>query len=162
MVDGRIVHGNWGGAGELGHITVDYRGTACVCGGRGCLEQYASGTSIARRMRERLAASSVLWERVDTREVFARWAEGDSLAAEVMNETLAALGSAVASLIHAFNPQLIVIGGGVAEAGEKLMTALREEVGRRTMPSMLEGVLIEPAYQGNWSGMIGAALQARH
>ncbi|WP_313638367.1 ROK family protein [Paenibacillus sp.] len=54
VVDGRLVHGTWGGAGELGHMSVDFKGPICVCGGKGCLEHYASGTSIARRMQEKL------------------------------------------------------------------------------------------------------------
>jgi glucokinase len=159
VVDGRLVHGAWGGGGELGHISVDFGGIPCVCGGIGCLEQYASGTSIARRMCEKLARNGKSDESVDTREVFARWHAGDATANELMQETVAALGSAIASLIHMFNPSLIVIGGGVAEAGDRLFAELRKEVARRTMPSMLEGVRIEPAYRGNWSGMIGAALQ---
>ncbi|KIL42035.1 hypothetical protein SD70_03640 [Gordoniibacillus kamchatkensis] len=159
VTDGRLVHGAWGGAGELGHMTVDFRGEPCICGGRGCLEQYASGTSIARRMRERLATCGRSEERPDAREAFARWQAGDSIAADVMNEMVAALGAAVASLIHMFNPELIVIGGGVAEAGEALLMRLHEEVRRRSMPSLAEGVRIQAAYRGNWSGTIGAALQ---
>ncbi|NQX62669.1 ROK family protein [Paenibacillus qinlingensis] len=159
VVDGQLVHGAWGGGGELGHISVDFRGIPCVCGGIGCLEQYASGTSIARRMREKLARMGIADDSVDTREVFARWHAGDLAANELMQETLSALGSAIASFIHMFNPALIVIGGGVAEAGDHLFTELRKEVARKTMPAMLDGVRIEPAYRGNWSGMIGAALQ---
>ncbi|OAS18976.1 ROK family protein [Paenibacillus oryzisoli] len=159
VVDGRLVHGAWGGGGELGHISVDFNGPPCVCGGIGCLEQYASGTSIARRMHEKLALRGEGEDGIDSREVFARWHRGDLVANELMLETLSALGSAIASFIHMFNPSLIVIGGGVAEAGDRLFTELRKEVARRTMPAMLEGVRIEPAYRGNWSGMIGAALQ---
>ncbi|NOV00717.1 ROK family protein [Paenibacillus planticolens] len=159
VVDGRLVHGAWGGAGELGHMSVNFQGPLCICGGRGCLEQYASGTSIARRMREKLEAEGIPVEKVDTREVFARWHAGDRLANAIMEETIAALGTGIASLIHTFNPGLIVIGGGVAEAGELLFDRLRQEVSNRTMASMLETVRIEPAYKGNWGGMIGAALQ---
>ncbi|MBO9598783.1 MAG: ROK family protein [Cohnella sp.] len=159
MVDGRLVHGAWGGAGELGHLSVDFNGSSCICGGRGCLEQYASGTSIARRMREGLAESGMPAEGVDTRETFARWQAGDRLATKVMEETIAALGAAIASLAHTFNPEAIVIGGGVAEAGDLLFKELDKEVRSRAMASLWEGVRLEPAYRGNWSGMIGAALQ---
>jgi glucokinase len=159
MVDGRLVHGAWGGGGELGHMSVDFGGIPCVCGGIGCLEQYASGTSIAKRMREKLAALGVVEDTVDSREVFARWQLGDPVATELMDETVAARGAAIASLIHMFNPTLIVIGGGVSEAGEQLFVELRKEVSRRAMPAMWGGVRLEPAYRGNWSGMIGAALQ---
>ncbi|MDU0204722.1 ROK family protein [Paenibacillus sp. MAH-36] len=159
VVEGRLVHGAWGGAGEIGHMSVNFQGPFCICGGRGCLEQYASGTSIARRMREKLVSEGLPVEDVDTREVFARWQAGEPLASTIMEETIAALGTGIASLIHTFNPGLIVIGGGVAEAGELLFDRLRQEVRSRTMASMLDAVRIEPAYKGNWSGMIGAALQ---
>lgn len=76
-----------------------------------------------------------------------------------MEETIAALGSAIASFIHMFNSKVIVIGGGVAEAGELLFEGIRREVTARTMPSMLDNVRIEAAYRGNSCGMIGAALQ---
>ncbi|MFF2886334.1 ROK family protein [Paenibacillus sp. NPDC057967] len=160
VAEGRLLHGAWGGAGELGHMSVDFQGIPCICGSRGCLEQYASGTSIAWRMRERLAASGTPNEGVNARDVFALWQAGDSLAASVMDETIAALGSAITSLIHIFNPELIIIGGGVAESGAPLLERLRQEVSRYTMPSFAEGVQIETARLGNWSGMIGAALQA--
>lgn len=159
IVEGRLVHGSWGGAGELGHMSVDFKGPTCVCGGKGCLEHYASGTSIARRMREKLTLNNEPLDNLESRDVIARWREGDRLATEVMEETIAALGSAIASFIHIFNPKVIVIGGGVAEAGELLFEGIRREVATRTMPSMLEGVRIEAAYRGNSCGMIGAALQ---
>ncbi|WP_164716528.1 ROK family protein [Paenibacillus whitsoniae] len=159
VTGGRLVHGAWGGAGELGHLAVDLHGPPCLCGGRGCLEQYASGTSIARRMRERLAAEGQADALIDAREVFARWHAGEPLAAALMQESMAALGAAIASLIHMWNPQVVVIGGGVAEAGEHFFAELRAEAERRTMPAMWAGVRIEPAYRGNWGGMIGAALQ---
>ncbi|WP_284645207.1 ROK family protein [Paenibacillus silviterrae] len=159
LVNGRLVHGAWGGAGELGHMSVDFKGETCICGGIGCLEHYASGTSIARRMRERLAAGGTPEESIDTREVIARWYGGDPVATEIMQDALAALGSAIATLIHTFNTELIVIGGGVAEAGEALFEGLRQEVDKRTMSSLRQGVEIRPAYRGNWGGMIGAALQ---
>lgn len=159
VVNGHLVHGSWGGAGELGHMSVDFKGLSCVCGGRGCLEQYASGTSIARRMQEKLTHSNHSVDKIDSREVITRWRAGDPLAIEIMEDTIAALGSAIASYIHMFNPKVIVIGGGVAEAGEILLDGVRREVKSRTMPSMLDNVRIEAAYRGNSCGMIGAALQ---
>lgn len=159
MVDGKLMHGAWGGAGELGHMSVDFNGLPCVCGGAGCLEQYASGTGIGKRMRTKLRSMGMPDDSIDSREVFTRWQNGDQAATEVMDETFAALGAAIASLVHTFNPEVIVIGGGVAEAGEKFFERVREEAAKRSMASFLEGVQIVKAYQGNWSGMIGSALQ---
>ncbi|WP_409346548.1 ROK family protein [Paenibacillus sp. MBLB4367] len=160
MTDGKIVHGAWGGAGEVGHMSVDFNGPVCICGNRGCLEQYVSGTSIGRRMRELLAAEGRPDETVNARDVVERWLAGDRTASAIMDETIAALGGAIASLVHLFNPEVVVIGGGVAEAGEPLFVRLREEIGNRAMSSLLESAIIVPAYQGNMSGMLGAGLQA--
>lgn len=159
MIDGRIHHGLWGGAAEAGHMTVDFNGLPCICGGRGCLEQYASGTGIALRMRKKLAAAGLDDGTITTREVIALWQADDKLATEIMDETFAALGGAMATLIHLFNPEVIVIGGGVSEAGETFLARVREETEKRTMPSFMEGLRICKAYRGNLSGMIGAALQ---
>jgi len=160
VVDGRIVHGAWGGAGEIGHMSVNYQGLPCICGNIGCLEQYASGTGIAKLMNDRLVARyGAVHESIDAREVIARWIAGNTLASEVMEEVIGALGSAIASLIHIFNPEIIVLGGGVADAGGPLISRLKQEVEKRTMSSLLEGVQLKLAYQGNLSGMIGAGLQ---
>ncbi|MCC3373674.1 ROK family protein [Cohnella sp. REN36] len=159
--DGKIVHGVWGGAGEIGHLSVDYRGLPCICGGRGCLEAYASGTSIAKRMNERLAEAGAdsLGGPLDTRATVDRWQAGDPLATAVMDEAIEALGSAISGLLHVFNPELVVIGGGLADVGEPLLSRIREETRKRTMPSFYDGVRIVLPSHGNYGGMIGAAMQ---
>ena len=160
LLDGSILHGSWGGAGEIGHLSVDWQGRECVCGGYGCLEQYASGTAIARRMNELLGRQGSPDQEMTTRETVARWLQGDPLASQAMNEAIHALGVAIASLIHVLNPQAVVIGGGVSEIGEPLFRPLREAVRRRAMPSLARDVAILPAYGGNLGAVIGAGLQA--
>jgi len=160
--EGKLVHGAWGGAGEIGHLSVDYRGLPCVCGGRGCLEAYASGTSIAKRMNERLTASAAYSPAgpLDTRAVVGRWLAGDPDASSVMDEAFEALGAAIAGLAHAFNPELVVVGGGLADVGEPLLRRIEEETRKRAMPSFLSGTRIALSTHGNLGGMIGAAMQA--
>lgn len=153
VTEGRLVHGAFGGAGEIGHVSVDFRGPRCRCGNFGCLELYASGTGIAGMYNERAESAA------DAKQVVERWLQGEPLAGRVMDDVIAALATAVASLIHTLNPQRVVIGGGVAEVGEPLFAPLREQVARRTMPSMLAEVRIEQACMGNKSGMVGAAMQ---
>ncbi|MBO9610469.1 MAG: ROK family protein, partial [Paenibacillaceae bacterium] len=153
LIGGKLVHGAWGGAGEFGHISVDFRGETCHCGGVGCVELYASGTGIARRMQLKSGLDSP-----DTRQVVERWLEGDACATEVMEEAIQALGTALMSLIHAFNPEKIVIGGGLSEIGAPLFARLQEEVTRRTMPVFRESLQIQPAYKLNKGNMIGAAM----
>jgi glucokinase len=134
VLDGRVYRGAAGNAGELGHLTVDWRGRQCGCGRRGCLEAYASGTSIAARAREALAAgdeasSLRALERVTARDVAEAAAAGDPLAGRIWDETTEILGSAIANILDVFNPELVVLGGGVTRAGAQLLDPVRE-IGR--------------------------------
>lgn len=167
LIEGQLMHGVWGGAGEIGHVSVDFHGPRCVCGANGCLQLYASGTGIARMMNDKLAETGRSEaEAIDSKETIRRWLSDDPLATEVMNEAIAALSTALAGVIHWHNPELIVIGGGVAEVGEQLMDRIREETERKTIPSFYRSVRITSALHGNHAGMIGAAMlhweQANH
>lgn len=161
--DGRLIRGDWGAACEFGHISVDYHGPICNCGSRGCLELYASGTGIARMMRERLAQvggskpSSTI---IDARDVLQSAKAGDPLASAVVHEMVDALSMACVSLIHAFNPQMIVLGGGVMEGGEWLLEHVRERVKKRGISSLVDPVAIVTAQFGTEAGVVGAALQS--
>jgi glucokinase len=160
--DGRLVRGDWGAACEFGHVCVDYRGPDCNCGSRGCLELYASGTGIARMMRERLAQTggSTPSPTLDARAVLQQAQAGDPVAAAVVHDMLDALSMACVSLIHAFNPQMIVLGGGVMESGEWLLTGVRERVKTLGMSSLVRPVAIAAAQFGAEAGVVGAALQS--
>lgn len=159
---GKLLRGSSGGAGELGHLSVDFNGPRCSCGNFGCIELYASGPSIARLAREagykggfRSSSSG----EVTAKEVIAGWMESDALAGKVMDSVIRALSAAIAGLIHAFNPQAVIIGGGVAEAGEPFFAALTEQAEARTSPSMWNDCRIIPASVGANAGVIGAAAQ---
>ncbi|MFC5702764.1 ROK family protein [Cohnella faecalis] len=162
VIDGKLVHGSWGAAGEIGHMSVNYKGPTCICGGIGCLELYASGTGIARMMQELQERKGIAGNPIpiESKEVVRRWLQGDSDSTQIMDEVIMALGAGISSLIHILNPDAIVIGGGVAEIGEPLFGPLRDEVAKRTMPSLHKDVWIGPACMRNRSGMIGAGLQA--
>jgi glucokinase len=163
--NGSLLRGVVGAAGELGHISVNLNGPRCSCGNYGCLELYASGTGIARMMNEQLQLVNSNQDKgigvtaIDAKETVSRWLQGDAAAIVVLDQTFKALSSALSGLIHTFNPQAIVIGGGVAEIGEPLFSRLRLETAAKTMPSMYENVRIVPAVMGAKSGMIGAAMQ---
>jgi glucokinase len=130
VLDGRLYRGVAGNAGELGHLTVIYDGRQCGCGRRGCLEAYASGTNIAARAREAIAAgeASILSDIPDftAKEVAEQAAAGDRLATRVWDETMAMLGSGVANILDIFNPALVVLGGGVTRVGDRLLVPVRE------------------------------------
>ncbi len=165
IADGRLLRGEGGNAAELGHLTVDAHGRPCHCGGIGCLEEYCSGTNIAVRAREALAASdepSALRaaDAFTAAEVTAAVGAGDQLATEVWNETTTLLGAGIASMIHAFNPALVVLGGGVTKAGDLLFEPVRRAVAERTMPWLHEVVRIVPAELGDRTGILGAVTVA--
>ncbi len=161
VLDGRLYRGAAGNAGELGHLTVDRLGRACGCGRRGCLEAYASGTNIAVRAREALAAgrpsSLAALPTVTARDVAEAADAGDPLAGEVWAETTAILGSAMANILDVFNPELIVLGGGVTRAGEQLLRPVREQGLAMAMgPAARTGDIVL-AELGEELGVIGAA-----
>jgi glucokinase len=164
ILDGRLYRGAAGNAGELGHLTVDRLGRPCACGRRGCLEAYASGTNIAVRALERLAAggSSRLRDLPEftARDVAEAAAAGDDLAAEVWDETTAILGSAVANILDVFNPELIVLGGGVTRAGDQLLRPVREQGLAQAMgPAARTGDVVL-AELGDHVGVVAAAAVA--
>jgi len=161
--DGRLVRGAFGGAGELGHVSVDFNGPRCAsCGNNGCIELYASGSGIARLAREAIASRgwTPAW-RPEPRDVIRAWTEGDAQAAEVMDQVVRALGAAIGGYIHAFNPEAVVIGGGVAETGPALFRALEREKNARTSPGMRPARIL-PASVGADAGVVGAAAQVWH
>jgi glucokinase len=163
VLDGRLYRGADTYAGEIGHMIVDPEGAPCGCGRRGCLEAMASGTAIARagaeavrkgnhRIREMSAGSAPRAE-----HVFAACREGDEAASRIVNEMVRYLAIGIANIVHLFNPRTVVVGGGVARAGDVLFTPLRERVRTYLMPSFAETFDLRPAELGEDAGVIGAA-----
>lgn len=166
ILDGELYRGKRGNAGELGHLQVRYDGPPCNCGGCGCLESYASGTNIARRARERAAQhpESLLARPapadLSAETVLAALRAGDAVAWDLWEETLDILAAGVASMVNAFDPERVVIGGGITNFGDLLFPPLRERVGHRAMPALADGVEILPAELGEHVGVLGAAAVA--
>ncbi|HWE80711.1 MAG TPA: ROK family protein [Gaiellaceae bacterium] len=151
VIDGRLYRGAGGNGGELGHVTVDWHGRPCrSCGRAGCLEAYVSGTSIVERARE-------AGLRYDTaEEVAAAARDGDPGAARVWDETIEALACGVTSIVNLFEPELVVIGGGVSRSGERLFGPLRAAVRDGAMSPAGEARIV-PAALGERVGVAGAA-----
>ena len=164
ILDGRVYRGAAGNAGELGHLTIDRHGRPCACGRRGCLEAYASGTNIARRAREALAggeASSLrAIEAVTARDVSAAAAAGDALAARIWNETTEILGTAVATILDVFNPELVVLGGGVTRAGAQLLDPVRAIALAGALAPARRSADVVLAERGDELGVVAAAAVA--
>jgi glucokinase len=152
VVDGRLYRGAVGNGGELGHVTVDWHGRECRgCGRRGCLEAYVSGTSIAERSREAGLPYAT------AEEVAAAARAGDAPAVAVWDETVEALACGLTSIVNLFEPELVVVGGGVARAGEQLLGPARAWVLEHAMGPAGGAVRIVAAALGDQVGVVGAA-----
>jgi glucokinase len=167
ILDGRLYQGENGNAAELGHISVDAAGRPCHCGSVGCIETYCSGTSIAARARESLAASDtrstlrdLASDAVTAEAVAVAARDGDELASATWDETMRLLGAGVVSIIHAFNPRLVILGGGVTRSGAQLFDPVRRVVEQRAMPWLREVVEIVPAALEDDTGILGAVAVA--
>jgi glucokinase len=166
IIDGRLYHGASDCAGEFGHTTIDPEGRHCKCGNYGCLEAYASGPAIALRSMEAIAsgAESRMPDMVDgdlsrltAQTVYQAAQEGDALALEVVRDTAKYLGVGVANLVNVFNPEIVVICGGVTQAGERLFAPLRQEVTRRAFKPAVRVCRILPGELTGTAGVYGAA-----
>lgn len=161
IAGGRLLLGHCGFAGEIGHMSVDMQGPACACGNVGCLEVLASGTAIARRAREALSSGgeSILGqlppERVTAEAVAEAARAGDALSQRLLAEAGATLGIGLVNLAHLFNPQRVIIGGGVSNAGDHLWTPMVETVRRRGMTACHREMEILRAALGDDAGLMG-------
>ena len=147
VIDGELRIGANGAAGALGHISVDPNGPPCRCGQRGCVEQYASATAVANR-----------YARGSARDAFAAAANGEQAAIAAVDWACDGLAAGVANVIHTIQPDVVVLAGGMAEAGDVMLERVRAGVARRVRPSWLSAIRIEVATLGTDAGWIGAAL----
>lgn len=163
ILDGRLYHGASDVAGEVGHITIDANGRRCNCGNDGCLEAYASGPAIARRAVEALQAGAesslggIDPAMISAQTVYQAASEGDPLARDVVRDTARYLGAGVANLVNIFNPEIVVVCGGVTLAGEGLFGPLRQEVARRAFKPAVAVCRIVPGELIHAAGVYGAA-----
>jgi glucokinase len=146
-VDGQVRQGHDGTAGEIGHQTIHPDGPPCGCGNRGCLEAFARGDRIAAACGTATAEEAVTRAR-----------DGDDRATAGLAEIGRYLGIGIANMIAVITPEKVVIGGGLAAAGDLLFEPIRAEVARRVTTTSLDEVEIVPAELGTWAGAIGAAI----
>jgi glucokinase len=170
ILGGRLYHGGVGSAAELGHVVIDMNGPPCQgnCPNHGCVEAMASGTALAReaqRLARERPDSGLARALADGMELIGPLVtelayDGDSAAIEVLELIGTRLGVAIASLVNTFNPQVVVIGGGVMAAGDLLLEPARATVAARALPPSRDEVRIVTAEFGVEAGMIGAATLA--
>ncbi len=165
-MEGQLLHGVAGCAGEIGHITVDPEGFECTCGKRGCLETVSSATGVvrvARQLAEEYAGDSALKQQLDngedvsSKDIFEAAQANDPFGLMVVDKVCFYLGLACGNLGNTLNPSSIVLGGGVSAAGEFLRERVAAYFAQFTFPQVTESTEIKLAELGNDAGVIGAA-----
>jgi glucokinase len=164
IINGKVLRGPDGTAGEIGHICVEPYGAPCGCGSRGCVEQYASATAIVRQAQE-LASQypkSALPNKfhLTSKDVYEAGLAGDELALEVFRRQGFYLGIAIAGLLNVLNPEMVVIGGGAAAGWDLFMPHLEEQIEKRTYREPRNRAKFVRASLGDDAGIIGAAALA--
>ena len=162
ILNKKIWHGEYGMAGEFGHITVYPNGYPCNCGNRGCLEQYASATGIVRMARDESRVRSLeLGEKNITADMVYQLAKnGDRFAIEIFQRMGRILGIGIADIVNILNIEVFILGGGVAEAWNYFIEYTREEIKRRTYRFTGERVKVIKAELSDDAGIFGAAYMA--
>jgi glucokinase len=165
IADGKLYTGACGTAGEVGHMTIDVNGPRCNCGNVGCWESLASGTALAREAVKQInqGANTSIVElvngdvsRIDAKVISLAAEQGDELARELISRLGYYFGVGLANLVNIFNPELILIGGGLAKMGDLLLKPAIKVVRERAFKAPSNFVEIRPALLGDDSGVLGA------
>jgi glucokinase len=164
ILDNKIWHGADGMAGEIGHMTLIPDGRPCTCGNIGCLEMYSSARGIVQSFREALGETTGgvpdQLRQISSEQVYEAAGAGNEIALQVMKDMGRMLGIGIASLINIFNPERIVVGGGVKDAWPLFIGATREEIMKRAFAVPAKRTEIVPSQLGDDAGMVGAAAVA--
>ncbi len=151
VLNGHAYQGVRGISGELGHFTLYQDGLPCPCGKRGCLEAYASTSALVRRVKAATGKDDVTG-----RTIFAGAQQGNETLLRELDSWIDDVAAGAAGLVHIFNPEMVLIGGGVSAQETLLMEPLRRKVFAQLMPAFAQGLQIERATLGNDAGLVGA------
>ena len=166
IINQQIYGGTTGSAGEIGHLTIDENGPLCSCGNHGCMEAFAGGHAIALQAKKlvesgkRTLLSNIPIEDLTAQEVAKAARLGDLPSQEIIRRAGTFIGIAIAGLVNLFNPGAVIIGGGVAQAGDLLTTPIRQAVRERSLRASEQSVHITTAMLGQRSSLMGATVQA--
>ena len=171
VINKKIYHGDFGAAGEIGHISIDYKGPKCNCGSYGCIEAYAGNLYLRERVRKELKKhpESKIWKlinndlsKVSPRNVQSAAEMGDAYAKTVIDELGMYLGSAFASLCNVLDVSVFIIGGGIAGFGKPLFDSIKKTIARRVMAPIRPRVRVHSAKLKNDAGIKGASALVFH
>jgi glucokinase len=166
ILDGQIYRGPTGGAGEIGHISIDYDGPQCNCGSQGCVEAFVGQRYLSKRTADRLKvhSSSKMFslvhgdlEKLEPYVIAQAAHEGDALAQEILLEAGRYLGVAIGAVMNTLDLRVSIIGGGISAAGAFVMNAIRESVQAHVLKPLKAEIQVLPAQLGNNAGILGAA-----
>ena len=169
VTNGEIYRGISGSAGEIGHMTIDINGPRCGCGNNGCWEALASGTALEREAAARLRAGANTTiprfvkegsKKINARSIYLAAKDGDPLANELIAQLGFYLGVGLANLVNVFNPQLIVLSGGVSRMGDMLLTPARKTLRERAFEISAKAARVEVSSLGYDAGPLGAVALA--
>jgi hypothetical protein len=159
IVDSKILLGTKGFAGEIGHIPVNVDGEDCSCGNKGCIEHYGSTSALVRNVKEAVILGEIKGievNKVDGRLIFEEVAAGNDTVKKYVDEWISYISATLVGLVHIFNPEMIILGGGVSRQKELFVDKVREKVFTSVMPNFAIGLSVEAAKLGNDAGIIGA------
>ncbi|MCL4512329.1 MAG: ROK family protein [Bacteroidetes bacterium] len=166
IIDGKIFRGEQGGAGEIGHTTINYNGPLCNCGNHGCVEAHVGQRYLSRRVAEQLKShpESLInklingdTEKLEPKIISQAAEQGDKFALQVWQETGMYIGVAVASAFNLFDVATLIVGGGVAKAGRPLFDSIEETIKLRALTTIKQRTKILHAQLENSAGILGAA-----
>ena len=164
-IDGKLVSGAKGAGGEVGHMKIVKDGKLCGCGQRGCFEAYVSATGLIREAVSRLTVNkqNLLYKMIDgdlmkleAKDIFDAAREGDAFSLDLVDYEAEYLALGIANILNIINPEVIVLGGGVALAGDILLNPMREKMVKYALPVTLEELKIVQGVLGNEAGIKGA------
>lgn len=159
ILNGKIYRGSTSNALEVGHTTISRNGRLCGCGNHGCVESMSSGIYIEKMAKDFVDKKETTlnhYETITAKEVFLEASKGDQVANYILSETLSYLGMAVANCANIFDPDKIVIGGGITKGGDIVFEKINEEMKNRCLGPIRDNCKIEKAQLGEKAGVIGA------
>lgn len=162
IIDNQVYRGVHSSAAEVGHIIIEFGGKPCNCGNFGCLEAYASAPAMVERYRRKLKRTGVVYEieELSTELIFQKAALNEELAKQTILETCDYLGAGIASMVHIIDPEIVIIGGGVADAGQEFIDRIQAVTKGVVLKPIARSLKVVKAELKNDAGIVGAILLA--
>lgn len=166
FVDGRLISGMTGAGGEIGHMKLVPDGKLCGCGQKGCFEAYASATGMIREALSRLYVNKLNalyekfqgnYETLEAKDIFEAAAAGDVFSQEIVDYEAEYLAMGIGNLLNIINPEVVVLGGGIALAKEQILEPMKQKIRKYALEITLENLEIKTGVLGNEAGILGAA-----